>query len=139
MTNNPIKIIIVDDNKIFMKSLDFYLSNIKSYTIINKIYSGEELLNQTNIHNADIIIMDIKMVEINGIDTAKEVLYHFNWLKIIALTNYKEEAYLDTLIMAGFRGCIFKENTADQIEKAIHKVMSGGLFFHNNVLSKREA
>lgn len=134
MDSGIIKIITVDDNITFLQSIDFYLSHELSYSVINKANNGINFLELKNIHEADIILMDIEMPELNGIQATKRILKDYSWLNIIALTNYEEKAYLISLIAAGFKGCVFKKNTFNQIDDAIHTVMDGDLFFPDNIL-----
>ena len=133
MATSQIKIIVIDDNKTFLQSVEFYLSHDLSYTIINKAYDGAQFLELKNIHEADIILMDIEMPELNGIKATKKALSDNSQLQFIALTNYEEKAYLTDLIYAGFKGCVFKKNTFNQIDKAIHTVMEGHMFFPDGI------
>ncbi|MBI9066894.1 MAG: response regulator transcription factor [Salinivirgaceae bacterium] len=134
METQIIKIIIVDDNKTFLESLDFFLRKNSAYKIINRAYNGEQALKMEDIHKADIILMDIEMPNIDGIEATKRLLRENNKLKVIALTNYEEKAYLRDLIVSGFKGCVFKKNTFDQLENAIQKVLNGGMFFPENLI-----
>lgn len=135
MTASEIKIITVDDNKTFLQSINFFLSNVLKYTVINQASSGVDFLRLSNVHEANIILMDIEMPELNGIQTTKAAIKDYSALNIIALTNYEEKAYLMSLITAGFKGCVFKKNTFEQINIAIHTVLDGKMYFPQNILN----
>jgi DNA-binding NarL/FixJ family response regulator len=125
--------IIVDDNDIFRSGIKFYLEKMLSHNVIQEFGNGEDFLKSTNYNKADIILMDIEMPKINGIQAAKNILWEFPELKIIAITNYQEKAYLNTLIKAGFKGCVFKNNIYDDLEIAIKSVMRNQMFFPENI------
>lgn len=122
------KIIIVDDNKAFREALKYYLQK-NHYKVIGEANNGAEFLNLNNIHQADIVLMDIQMPELSGIKAAKRILWDMNYLKIIAITMHRNKAYLTELIEAGFKGCVFKTDVHTDLAKAISCVMKGELFF----------
>ena len=131
---SKIKIIAVDDNLTFLQSIEFFINKNKNYNLINTAINGEQAIQLDNIHEADIILMDIEMPTLNGIDATKRLLKENNNLKVIALTNYVEKAYLYNLIVVGFKGCVFKKNTTSQIDNAITSVMDDKYFFPKDIL-----
>ena len=127
------KIIIVDDNEIFRRSLEFHLEITLDYEVIGIAADGEEFLALNNIHNADIILMDIEMPVLNGFAAAKKAIWtHIN-LNIIAITDYQDKAYLKDLIETGFKGCVFKKNLFNDIELAIKNVLNNKLHFPEDI------
>lgn len=133
MTTPHVSIIIVDDNKIFLDSVEFFLNKSSNYSIIEKAYDGEQILKIDNVHMADVLLMDIEMPNLDGIQATKKLLRDNNELRVIALTNYEERAYLYELIAAGFKGCVLKKNTFDHIDNAIQTVLNGQLFFPDSI------
>ncbi|NOZ47627.1 MAG: response regulator transcription factor [Chlorobi bacterium] len=133
MQTCDIKIIIVDDNRVFLEGLAFYLEELLSYKIINKAYDGYEFLCLYNLHIADIILMDIEMPMLKGTEAAKKALIKNESLNIIAITNYKDKVYLTELVESGFKGCVFKSNIYDEINLAINTVLEGKLFFPETI------
>ncbi|MBI9068722.1 MAG: response regulator transcription factor [Salinivirgaceae bacterium] len=129
MPKSKINIIVVDDNQAFLQSVGFLLMKNNNYTIIKMEANGEQVLKNKNLNKTDIILMDIEMPKLDGIETTKRLLKNISTIKIIALTNHFEKAYTPKLINAGFMGCIYKKNTFDQIDDAIQAVMKGYLYF----------
>lgn len=123
------KFIVVDDNKTFREGVKFYLENILQHEVIHMASDGLEFLKIENKRDADIIIMDIEMPNMNGIDAVKIAIWEQSDLNFIAVTNYSDKAYLDELIGAGFKSCIFKSNIYDELEKAINAVKKNQLSF----------
>jgi DNA-binding NarL/FixJ family response regulator len=130
---DSLKIILVDDNEPFRKALKNILVNKFNAQIIAEAANGTEFQNLTNIHLADIILMDVMMPDIDGITLTRKALWENMQLNIIAITMHYDKVYLDTLLGAGFRGCIFKSNIFAEIDKAIKTVTAGGLYFPKNI------
>ena len=133
MTASKPKIIIVDDNEIFRHSLEFHLTITLGYEVISCAACGDEFLALNNIHKADIILMDIEMPGLNGIAIAKKAFVSYSYLKIIAITDYQDKAYLQELIENGFKGCVYKKKLINDIEIAINNVMNKKLYFPKNI------
>lgn len=127
------KLIIVDDNIQFRESLEVYLSMRLNHKVIASFDNAKSFIDSQIIHKADIILMDIEMPELNGIDATKKALWHNKDLKIIAVTNYQDKAYLTHLISAGFKGCVFKNNVYEELENALNEVLHNKLHFSSKI------
>jgi len=123
------KIIIVDDHLIFRKGLSLLLNEIPNINVIGEASNGVELLNLLNMLSPDLIFMDIKMPEMNGIETTKLVLERFPHIKIFALSMFGEEEYLQSMIEAGADGFILKKAEKEEIENAINFAREGKSYF----------
>ena len=133
MDNEKLKIIVVDDNEIFRKGILFYLNKMLNFDIIEEFSDGNDFLGSQNLINADIVLMDIEMPKLNGIAAAKQALWRIPHLKIIAITNYKDKAYLTELIGAGFKGCVFKDNIYEELNNAINSVTAGEIYYPEDI------
>ena len=127
------KIIIVDDHLIFRKGLSLLLNEIPNINVIGEASNGVELLNLLNMLSPDLIFMDIKMPEMNGIETTKLVLERFPHIKIFALSMFGEEEYLQSMIEAGADGFILKKAEKEEIENAINFAREGKSYFSNEL------
>jgi DNA-binding NarL/FixJ family response regulator len=128
-----LKIILVDDNFTFRNSLKLILIRQYNFQVIGEASNGEEFWKLKNIHQADIILMDIMMPGEDGINIAKKLLYLDNNKKIIAITMHNDQVYLTTLIEAGFMGCIFKNDIIISITPAIEAVMNGKRYYPQEI------
>jgi DNA-binding NarL/FixJ family response regulator len=126
-----IRIVIVDDNPIFLRGLLTYMSNDR-YDIMASFTSGVELLSYINYYDPDIILLDIQMPGMTGIEAAIKLNYYGNQLKLVAITLYHENVNVQQLIKAGFRGLVGKNDIGDQLNQVIEKVMNGELAFPTN-------
>lgn len=129
-----LKIVIVDDNKTFLEGLKFYLENVLSHEVINHAYDGREFLNnKSKSMAADIVLMDIQMPEVDGIETVKRLLWHYRDSKVIAVTEFPDTAALKDYVSAGFKGCVLKSMIFQDLSEAIDNVLTGGLYFPESI------
>ncbi len=127
------KAIIVDDNKNFREGFRYFLEVEKKIEVMSEATTGKEALELKNLIQADIIFMDIEMPEMNGIEATKKILQKNSNIKIIGVTMYTDRVYLETLIEAGFKGFLYKNNLFDDIDNAIREVMHNGFYFPDEV------
>ena len=129
-----IKFILIDDNEAYRCALQSMLNSKFNALIIAEASNADEAKQLENLHQADIILMDVMMPGQNGIELTKKLLWYYNKLKVIAITMDVEKVYLTTLIEAGFKGCIFKNDLANNIDEAVNIVMNGKLFFPRDII-----
>lgn len=127
------KFIIVDDNEVFRDSVKFLVENVHNHRVVGTASNGLEFLELRNTHEADIILMDIEMPVMNGLEAVKQALWKNRELKFIAVTGYKDKAYLTDLISSGFKACIFKDSIYDDFEETVYLVKQDKLQFPKNM------
>ncbi len=133
MVAKEIKIIIVDDNLVFRNVARNFLQSEFNYRIIGEASGGKEFFTLPNIHQANIILMDLQMPEVDGYYITKEMLKDYNYMKVIAITMHTEKAYLQELIRVGFKGCVFKPDFYKNIQDAIISVNSNKYYFPQQI------
>jgi DNA-binding NarL/FixJ family response regulator len=130
------KFIVVDDNKTFRVGIKYFLENILNHEVIGMAEDGGEFLDMTCKYDADIILMDIEMPKLNGIETVQKALWENSHFKFIAATSYTDRAYLNELIGAGFKSCVFKTSIYDELNDAIIAVRNKQLYFPKELVIK---
>jgi DNA-binding NarL/FixJ family response regulator len=130
---NPLNIILVDDNDTFREALKKVLITKFNANIVAEASSGAEFQQIQHLRKADVILMDVMIPDIDGITLTKKALWHEPNLKIIAITLHYDKVYLDTLIEAGFKGCIFKNNIFSELELAIETVLNNKYYFPHDI------
>ena len=128
------KFILIDDNEAFRGAFKTLLISHYNAEILDEASNESEVTNITTWTQTDIVFMDVMMPGKNGIQLTKELLWKYNKIKVIAVTMHFDKVYLTSLIEAGFKGCIFKDELVNQLGDAINVVSEGKLYFPNNIL-----
>ncbi len=127
------KLIVVDDNKSFLEAVTFFLEGKLGFKVLACFESGNKLLNYTHVTDADIILLDIEMPDINGLEVAKRLLYKHHNLKIVAVTNHTDSIFLKDLISSGFKGCVLKNRVFEEMLKVLNDVKNQSYSFPQNL------
>ena len=128
------KIVIVDDHDVLRDGLKFTLTQIEFADIIGEARNGKEFLELMETCVPDVILMDIAMPEMDGIEATKEILKTQPNLKIIALSMFGDEEYYFKMIHAGALGFVLKKSGINELEEAITEVANGKNYFSNELL-----
>lgn len=134
MENRKTSIIIVDDHKIFRDGLLLLLGNFDFVEVVGQAANGEEFLSLIENVVPDIVLMDINMPKMNGIEASKKALQKYPELKIITLTSFADDEYIEQMISAGVEGYMLKRSDIEDFEKAIKKVAKGGSYFSSEII-----
>lgn len=135
LPNNP-DIIIVDDHLIFRQGLKSLITLENIATVIGEASNGIEFLELLLHHKPDLVLMDIDMPHMNGMEATQKALELIPDLKVIAFTMFGDEEYYYKMIELGVKGFILKSSGISELEKAIHDVMIGESYFSNELLRK---
>ncbi|MCG6191124.1 response regulator transcription factor [Maribellus maritimus] len=127
-------IIIVDDHKIFRDGLIMLLNNFDFVSVVGQASNGEEFLEILNNVAPDIVLMDINMPKMNGIEATKQALNKYSEIKVIALTTFADDEYIEQMISAGVEGYMLKRSDIEDFERAIKKVAGGGSYFSPEII-----
>jgi DNA-binding NarL/FixJ family response regulator len=130
-----ITILIVDDHQIFRDGLKQLLSHFNYVGDIIEASNGKEALTILESTTPDIVFMDIEMPIMNGIEATKIALSKYPDIKIIVLTTFQDEEYLDQMMNADVHGYMLKRSTRHEFDNALKKVYSGGNFFSDEIVS----
>jgi len=135
MTMKKIKVLIVDDHKIFRDGLRLLFNNFSFVEVIGEAADGEEFLKFVERKYPDIIFMDISMPLMDGIEATEQIRMKYPDMKIIALTTYKDDDYIERMLLAGVEGYMLKNSELSDFENAIKKVFTGGNYFSEEILA----
>lgn len=129
-----IKILIVDDHQLFRNGLKMLLEAIPEFEIAGEASNGKELLELEGKEVADIVLMDINMPVLDGIEATMRILKTNPGLEVIALSMYGEEDYYYKMTEAGAKGFLLKDSDISEVREAIHTVVRGGTYFSQQLL-----
>lgn len=129
-------LIIVDDHLIFRQGLKSLITIENFASVIGEASNGKEFLELLIHLKPDLVLMDIDMPHMNGMEATQKALELIPDLKIIAFTMFSDEDYYYKMIDLGVKGFILKSSGINELEKAIQDVMEGESYFSNEVLRK---
>ncbi|MBS7785731.1 response regulator transcription factor [Flavobacterium sp. CYK-55] len=122
-----IRIAIVDDNSFLIKTIQEKLSFFDDFTIKFTAVNGQELLDKLDkSHAVDLILMDIEMPQMNGIDATYQIKQKYPQIKIIMLTVFDNDENIFKSIKAGADGYFLKEVNPHELFNGIHETLNGG-------------
>lgn len=132
-----IKIILADDEVLFRKGISFLLDREDNIEVIFEASDGVELIDflKGNNPKPDIIIMDLKMPLLNGIEATKIIHRDFSDIKIIALTSYDSKSFIANMIDVGAVSYLIKNATPQELFATINEVAEKGFYYSEYVMS----
>ena len=133
---NKVRIVLADDHTILREGLRALLSADPNIDIIGEARDGREAVRCVENLGPDLLLMDLSMPRMSGMDAISEIKKRFPETKIIALTVHKTEEYLLTTLQAGVDGYVLKDATHDELVMAIHHVMAGKRYLSPGISEK---
>jgi DNA-binding NarL/FixJ family response regulator len=131
---DKIRIIITDDHQLFRNGLKILLNAFQEFEVIAEASNGEEFLRILKNTPADVVLMDINMPEMDGIEATRKGLKINPEIDIIALSMYGEEEYYYKMVDAGAKGFLLKDSDISEVKEAILTVRKGGSYFSQELL-----
>ena len=131
-----IKVMIVDDHGIVRQGLRTYLDLLEDITIIAEAENGLEALEKVKQFNPDIVLMDLVMPEMDGIEATHKICGSYPDVKVIVLTSFTEDEKVFSAIKAGAVGYLLKDISPPDLAKAIQAVHSGETHLHPEITKK---
>ncbi|MDX9928474.1 MAG: response regulator transcription factor [Bacteroidales bacterium] len=129
-----VRIIIADDHQLFRNGLRLLLDSLPGFIVVAEASDGNSLIRVLENTQADIVLMDINMPEMDGIEATRRVLSANSNISIIALSMYGEEEYYYKMVDAGAKGFLLKDSDISEVREAILTVLRGGSYFSQELL-----
>ncbi|KAA5544757.1 response regulator [Adhaeribacter rhizoryzae] len=120
-----IKVVLVDDHRLIRCGLRALLQDEPTITIAGEAENGVQLIKLLESTAVDVILMDIKMPEMDGFDATQHILQHFSSVKVLALTMFESENYLNKMMELGAQGYILKNIHKNELIHAVQMIASG--------------
>ncbi|MCM3756398.1 response regulator transcription factor [Sporosarcina aquimarina] len=127
------KILIVDDHQLFREGVKRILAFEDTFEIVAEGDDGSEVFTLYEEHNPDVVLMDINMPRMNGIEATEQLMTKYPDAKVIVLSIHDDESYVSQALKTGALGYMLKEMDADAIVQAIKVVAAGGSYLHPKV------
>ncbi|MDD3224495.1 MAG: response regulator transcription factor [Clostridium sp.] len=131
-----IRVLIADDQELIRQSLKIVLSANKDIEVVGTVCNGKEAIKLARRCKIDIILMDICMPEMNGIECTKIIKETYPNIKIIVLTTFDYDEYIFNALKYGASGYLLKGVSMDELVGAIHTVVNGGAMINPDITTK---
>jgi len=135
----PARILIVDDHEVVRQGVRTILRARPQWEVVGEAANGKEAVEQAKKLDADVIIMDITMPEMSGIEATREIAKLQLRSAVLIFTMHESRNLADTVREAGARGFVLKSHAARDLLEALESLLGGGTFFGRDVANPREA
>jgi DNA-binding NarL/FixJ family response regulator len=125
---NEITLILADDHKLFRLGLQQLLDRQKTVKVIGEAATGFEAATLAHDLTPDIVLMDISMPELNGIEATRRIVDEDAGVRVIILSMHADRRYIQEALRAGARGYLLKDSAPEEVMRAIQKVMRGQFY-----------
>jgi DNA-binding NarL/FixJ family response regulator len=133
MSNSKLKIFIVDDHQILIDGIESMLKGIEEFEVVGKSLDGNLALDFLNENHVDVLLTDLYMPKMTGIELTQKVKKYFPDVKVLALSVSYDVSIVHDLIDAGIAGFIIKTIGRDELIEAIQQVAKGNVYFSREV------
>ena len=128
-----IKIVLVDDHHVVRRGLALLLNSQEDFEVVAEATNGAEAVQQAKELSPDIVLMDLVMPVLNGIEATKQIIENNPKQKILILTSFSDQDYAIPALEAGANGYLLKESNPDDVIIGIRKIINGEKTIHSKV------
>lgn len=129
------KLVLVDDHKVFLQGMEALLSRSEEFEVLETFTDGLELMRFLVEGNPpDVLLLDIEMKSISGVEVAENVLKQYPSVRVIMLSTYFNEDFISHLMESGISGYLLKSTGFPELKEAINKVAEGSFAFSPEVM-----
>lgn len=126
---NKISVVVAEDHEFFRRGLVEAIRSINCFDVIGEVSNGLELLNFMKKSTPDIVITDIKMPVLNGVEAVTHIVKIYPQIKILVLSLHGDEEYLEKFIELGVKGFLLKNSDSSTLEKALKSIAKDKQYF----------
>jgi DNA-binding NarL/FixJ family response regulator len=130
---DKVTIIIADDHRIFRKGLKSLLSEKEQIQVMAEADDGDEALEMARKYKPKIVIMDIGMPKMDGIEATRQIRERLPETEVIILSMHAKKAYIDQVLQAGAKGYVLKDSDEENLIAAINTVYNGGFYLDSPI------
>jgi DNA-binding NarL/FixJ family response regulator len=125
MTEAPIRVLLVDDDDLMRAGLKAVLSSESSIDVVGEAADGRAAIASVRTHRPDLVLMDVRMPDLDGIAATREILAGAGETKIVILTTFEDDDYIFGALNAGASGFLLKRTSPEELLAAVHTVAAG--------------
>ncbi|MBP9996190.1 MAG: response regulator transcription factor [Lachnospiraceae bacterium] len=131
-----IKLLIADDQQLIRDSLKIVLDTNDTIEVIGAVSNGVEVIRAVRENRPDVVLMDIRMPEMDGVQCTQIIKENYPEIKIIILTTFDDDEYIFSALKYGASGYLLKGISMEQLVEAIHKVYKGNAMINGDIATK---
>lgn len=135
MENGKIKLILADDHELVLKGLKSILEQEKDIEVVGEARNGQEALAVLSHTEADMLVTDLKMPEMSGIELTRQVKQRYPHLKVLVLTLFNDREYVNAILEAEAEGYLLKNVEQQELLHAIRHIMNHGTYYSQEIVS----
>ncbi len=122
------KILVIDDHQLYREGIKKILEFEKSFEVVGEGSDGDQVIELVRNHKPDVVIMDINMPNMNGVEATRQLVRTFPDTKVIILSIHDDENYVTHALKTGASGYLLKEMDVDALIEAVKVVIDGGSY-----------
>lgn len=122
---DPITVVLADDHTLVRSGIRALLERFEDVEMVGEAANGREALELVEKHRPDIVLMDIAMPELNGLDAARRIRRRYPTTRVLLMSMYDHEAYVAEALAVGAAGYVLKDASAAELDIAVHAVARG--------------
>lgn len=130
-----IEVILVDDHFVVRHGIKSILSREEDIEVIAEASNGEEAIRLAAEESPDVVVMDIALPVLNGLEASRQILKHNKRIKVLILSMYDNRGFIEKALQYGIRGYILKDSAAEEIVHAVREVHAGRYFLSTRISS----
>lgn len=123
-----VKVLLVDDQKLIREILRALIENQPGMRVVAEAQNGRSALELTGRLRPDVVVMDINMPDLNGIDATRRIVAEFPDIKVIALSMHSDKQFVDAMLKAGASGYLLKDRSFEEVVRAIRSVVTHHIY-----------
>ena len=127
--SKPIRVLLADDHPMIRRGLMSLLSTLPGVEVVGEAGTGREVLREAALARPDVVVMDLRMPELDGVETTRRLARAHPQVAVLVLTMFDEDQLISEALAAGARGYLLKGAEQDEIERAIRAVAAGDVIF----------
>lgn len=131
-----ISLLIADDHQVLLDGFIAIFDTVNDIEVVCTAHNGTEVLARLESHQVDVVLLDINMPVLNGVETCKKLTKKHPQTKVIALSMYDQQSYFKRMMQYGAQGYLLKNDTAEVIEAAIRSVHNGEVYVSEQMKAK---
>ena len=136
MTDSRIRVLIVDDDDLMRTGLRGVLASDDGIEVVGEAADGRDALYRTRLLRPEVVLMDVRMPDLDGITATRELLAGFPEVKVVILTTFEQDDYIFGALNAGASGFLLKRTSPEALTAAIHTIAAGDSLLSPSVTSR---